>query len=43
MAKLYYIAPVEFSCQESPVAVGTGKDFFQADFPGEILDKANDP
>ena len=43
MAKLYYIAPVEFSCQESPVAVGTGKDFFQADFAGEILGGANDP
>jgi hypothetical protein len=43
MAKLYYIAPVEFECTESPITVGDNKFPARMPFDGEILGNRSQP
>ena len=37
MAKLYYIAPIEFECSDNPITVGDNKQQRECPHDGEIL------
>ena len=43
MAKHYYVADLEFACEEIPIAIGNNKFQAQAPYDGEILGSAQAP
>jgi len=43
MAKLYYIAPIEFECSDNPITVGDNKQQRECPHDGEILGSFQGP